>query len=114
MIRRLGLSRRLLRHVAPGDAIYRRSLASDVLSAGALGAVGDVICQVGAEGVAWKDIDRRRVAALTVFSSVYIGACRRWLASCPARRHHPPARTRTHTRRGDQACSATTCTSCTR
>ena len=70
--------RRLIKHVAPGGATYRRALLSDVLSAAALGAVGDVICQVGVEGLAWKDFDKRRVVALTVFSSAYIGA----LPSC--------------------------------
>ena len=65
--------RRLVKHVAPGGPAYRRALLSDVVSAAALGAVGDVICQIGAEGVSWKDLDKRRVIALTVFSSAYIG-----------------------------------------
>lgn len=65
--------RRLVKHVAPGGPAYRRALLSDVVSAAALGAVGDVICQIGAEGVSWQDLDKRRVIALTVFSSAYIG-----------------------------------------
>ena len=65
--------RRLVKHIAPGGPAYRRALMSDVVSAAALGAVGDVICQVGAEGVSWKDVDKRRVIALTIFSSAYIG-----------------------------------------
>lgn len=65
--------RRLIRHVAPGGPAYRRALLSDVLSAAALGAVGDVICQVAVEEIDWKDLEKRRVIALTVFSSAYIG-----------------------------------------
>jgi hypothetical protein len=65
--------RRLVKHVAPGGPAYRRALMSDVVSAAALGAVGDVICQIGAEGVSWKGIDKQRVVALTIFSSAYIG-----------------------------------------
>lgn len=71
---------RLIKHVAPGGLAYRRALLSDVVSAAALGGVGDVICQVAVEGVSWEDVEKRRVIALTVFSSAYIGT----LPSCCA------------------------------
>ena len=49
----------------------RRALAKDVAAAGALGCLGDLICQVGIEQA--SDFDWRRFASVATFEAVYIG-----------------------------------------
>lgn len=50
-----------------------RGMLRDVVSAGSLGLLGDVVCQVAIDGRKVEELETRRLAALTLFNSVYIG-----------------------------------------
>ena len=85
----------MLRTIA--SRFSRRALAVDVAFCGILGGVGDMICQLGAEGRRfpvpeewrWRRrgepahddevFDPRRLAASTVFSALYMGCCQHFI-----------------------------------
>lgn len=49
------------------------SIRQDILSAGALGLVGDLVCQFAVERRGLRDFEPRRAAAIVAFNTVYIG-----------------------------------------
>lgn len=55
------------------ESTLARAIAKDVAAAGALGFLGDVVCQCGFEGATGATLDRGRLGALTAFSAGYIG-----------------------------------------
>ena len=65
-------SRLLAGRVAQISRVQPAALATDVATAGVLGVVGDVACQLAVEGQ--PALDSRRVVSLGVFNSAYIGS----------------------------------------
>ena len=77
-----------------------RALRNDVAAAGAMGCVGDLICQHGVEGK--SDTDRRRLFSVATFEALYMGGLFHFL--CQA---FPPIVTFAGRRLGSAALQST-------